>query len=191
MKIIKTKDYIMGKAIVVVGAKKVSAAELALKANKLVKEQEKKELRAFQLKENDAAAKKAKELSSEKTLSNNANSTVKDNVPDVVLMGAKINNWRLMCKAFSNLFLYLAGFCWEIQEPSFDFVFRIVFNISAGLIIGMKSTKGLNLSTNQVLIQTTTQQKNSDGSYSIADTLIAVNGNLIESDEKGIFIITI
>jgi hypothetical protein len=161
MKIIKTKDYIMGKPVVVVGAKKVSAAELALKANKLVKEQEAKELRAFQLKENDAAAKKAKELSSEKTLSNNANSTVKDNVPDVVLMGVKSNNWRLMCKAFSK------------KEG------------------WMKSTKGLNLSTNQVLIQTTTQQKNSDGSYSIADTLIAVNGNLIESDEKGIFIITI
>lgn len=142
----------MGKQIVV-GAKKVSAAELALKANKLVKEQDKKE--------NDAASKKAKELSGEKTLSNSANSTVKDNVPDVVLMGVKSNNWRLMCKAFSK------------KEG------------------WMKSTKGLNLSTNQVLIQTTTQQKNSDGSYSIADTLIAVNGNLIESDEKGIFIITI
>ena len=142
----------MGKQIVV-GAKKVSAAELALKANKLVKEQDKKE--------NDAASKKAKELSGEKTLSNSANSTVKDNVPDVVLMGVKSNNWRLMCKAFSK------------KEG------------------WMKSTKGLNLSTNQVLIQTTTQQKNSDGSYSIADTLISVNGNLIESDEKGIFIITI
>jgi hypothetical protein len=141
MKIIKTKDYIMGKPVVV-GAKKVSAAELALRATKVIKDQD-------------------KELSTEKTLSNSANSTVKDNVPDVVLMGVKSNNWRLMCKAFSK---------------------------NEGW---MKSTKGLNLSTNQVLVQTTTQQKNSDGSYSIADTLICVNGNLIESDEEGIFIITI
>lgn len=128
--------------VVVVGAKKVSAAELALRATKVIKDQD-------------------KELSTEKTLSNSANSTVKDNVPDVVLMGVKSNNWRLMCKAFSK---------------------------NEGW---MKSTKGLNLSTNQVLVQTTTQQKNSDGSYSIADTLICVNGNLIESDEEGIFIITI
>jgi hypothetical protein len=143
MKIIKTKDYIMEKpVVVVVGAKKVSAAELALRATKVIKDQD-------------------KELSTEKTLSNSANSTVKDNVPDVVLMGVKSNNWRLMCKAFSK---------------------------NEGW---MKSTKGLNLSTNQVLVQTTTQQKNSDGSYSIADTLICVNGNLIESDEEGIFIITI
>jgi hypothetical protein len=141
MKIIKTKDYIMEKPVVV-GAKKVSAAELALRATKVIKDQD-------------------KELSTEKTLSNSANSTVKDNVPDVVLMGVKSNNWRLMCKAFSK---------------------------NEGW---MKSTKGLNLSTNQVLVQTTTQQKNSDGSYSIADTLICVNGNLIESDEEGIFIITI
>jgi hypothetical protein len=94
-----------------------------------------------------------------KTLSNSANDTVKDNVSDVVLLGVKTNNWRLLCKAYSE---------------------------SEGW---MKSTKAMNLNTRQVLIQTTTQQRNPDGSYAIADTLTVASGNIVESEEKEIFMI--
>ena len=97
----------------------------------------------------------------QKTLSNSANETVSDNVPDVVLMGVKQNNWRLLCKAFSK------------REG------------------WMKSTKALDLASREVLVQTTTQQRNSDGSYSIADTLTVVSGRVIETEEIGIYTIVV
>lgn len=95
----------------------------------------------------------------EKTMSNNANETVSDNVPDVVLLGVDENPWKLMCKAYSK------------KEG------------------WMKSTKAMNLHGNNVLVQVTTQQRNPDGSYSIAEALITVQGSVVPGLEKGIFVI--
>jgi hypothetical protein len=97
------------------------------------------------------------EAPAKKTLSNSANDTVSDNVSDVVLMGVNVNNWRLLCKAYS------------VKEG------------------WMKSTKALDISGDIVLVQTTTQQTNHDGSYALTDTLIQMKGRLVESAEKGIF----
>jgi len=106
-----------------------------------------------------ATSSEAKPSITPKTLSNSANETVQDNVSDVVLLGVKTNPWRLLCKAFSE------------KEG------------------WMKSTKAMALGNGQVAIQYTTQQLNADGSYTIAEAGVTTSGTLVESEEKGIYMI--
>jgi len=98
-----------------------------------------------------------------KTVSNVSNKQISDEKEnnDVVFLGNGSNNWRLLCKAYSK---------------------------NEGW---MKSTKALQLNASDVLVQVSTQQRNSDGTYCISEAVTTVKGNLHESStEKGIYFLS-
>lgn len=63
-------------------------------------------------------------------------------------------------------------------------LFQLLFKASSEAEGWMKSTKAMEV-PNGCIIQVTTQQKNPDGSYSIAEALTYVPGVMIVDDDNG------
>lgn len=96
----------------------------------------------------------------EKTLNNTSVKKAKDQVSDLEVFGNG-DTWRLICKASSE---------------------------SEGW---MKSTKALQIGgvgySKGVVLQVTTQQRNPDGSWAIAESICYVpNAEIYETDEDGV-----
>lgn len=63
--------------------------------------------------------------------------------------------------------------------------FRLICKASSEIEGWMKSTKAMEIPTIGCVVQVTTQQRNLDGSYSIAEALTFVPGATIIFDEDG------
>lgn len=63
--------------------------------------------------------------------------------------------------------------------------FQLLFKASSESEGWMKSTKAMQVGAMGCLVQVTTQQRNLDGSYSVAEALTYVPGAAIVEDESG------